>query len=87
MMATLDVVPSRPDIEALLIEYMDAARDVEARAAGLRESEERRYAIVARLYQSGLTIREMAEELGMSAARVHQLVQKARHAGIDTGVK
>ena len=62
------------DPKGLLQNVRKARGDFEARADELEAAREAYYRAVARLHEAGMPLREIAEELGLSHQRVHQMV-------------
>src|SRR5919106_5660940 len=70
--STLDAMAR--DLNKLINEVKAARADFEARLDDLDVAKERYYETVRRLYKAGMPLREIAEAVGVSHQRVHQIV-------------
>lgn len=62
------------DLERLVDDVKEARADFEARLDEMDVAKERYYDTVRRLYKAGMPLREIAEAVGVSHQRVHQIV-------------
>jgi hypothetical protein len=62
------------DLERLVEDVKEARAEFEARLDDMDVAKERYYDTVRRLYKEGMPLREIAEAVGVSHQRVHQIV-------------
>jgi hypothetical protein len=62
------------DLKRLVEEVKEARAEFEARLDDMDVAKERYYETVRRLYKAGMPLREIAEAVGVSHQRVHQIV-------------
>jgi hypothetical protein len=62
------------DLKRLVEEVKEARAEFEVRLDDMDIAKERYYESVRRLYKAGMPLREIAEEVGVSHQRVHQIV-------------
>jgi hypothetical protein len=62
------------DLKRLVKDVKEARAEFEARLDDMDVAKERYYETVRRLYKAGMPLREIAEAVGVSHQRVHQIV-------------
>jgi hypothetical protein len=62
------------DLKRLVEDVKEARAEFEARLDDMDVAKERYYETVRRLYKAGMPLREIAEAVGVSHQRVHQIV-------------
>jgi predicted transcriptional regulator len=62
------------DLNRLVADVKEARAEFEARLDDMDAAKERYYETVRRLYKAGMPLREIAEAVGVSHQRVHQIV-------------
>ncbi len=69
------------DLKRLIQEVKEARAEFEARLDDVDVAKERYYETVRRLYDQGMPLREIAETIGVSHQRVHQIVGEKPQRG------
>jgi hypothetical protein len=68
-------------VDRLIEDVKEARAEFEARSDDLEIAKERYYGAVRRLYERGMPLRDIADAVGVSHQRVHQIVGDQRPAG------